>query len=72
MLAPTDPTSPTTGHHMTLEEVNALVAPAPASITAVRDWLLGVEGVQEEHVRWTAAKDFCDRDLLWQLLIAPL
>ncbi len=40
---------------MTLEEVNALVSPAPASIAAVRDWLLGVGCVQEEQLRWTAA-----------------
>ncbi len=57
---------------MTLEEVNALVAPAPASIAAVRDWLLGVEGVQEEHLRWTAAKDFVTATCPWPRLIAPL
>ncbi len=62
---------------MTLEEVNALVSPAPGSIAAVRDWLLGVESVQEEHLRWTAAKDFVTATRtcpwpLWQRLITPL
>ncbi len=39
LMAVSDPASPNYGQHLTRDEVDALVAPAPESISTVKRWL---------------------------------